>query len=72
MAFDDPLALACDDPLVGRDILEALRATPWPAYLYVHLADWAQAKVHAKVALGDPISNNTDPSELRAMVISGL
>ena len=55
MPFDDSFALAYDDPLVGRDILEGFRGALRPPDRDVHLGDWAQAKVDAKVTLRNVI-----------------
>ena len=55
MPFDDTLTLLSDDLLVRRDILEGFRVGLGPAYGDVHLGGWAQAKVDAKVTLGEEI-----------------
>src|SRR5215469_14330142 len=55
MPFDDALTLLSDDLLVRRDILEGFRVGLGPAYGDVHLGGWAEAKVDAKVTLGEEI-----------------
>ena len=56
MPFDDSLTLAYNDPLVGRNLLEGFRGALRPAYGDVHLGEWAQAKMNAKVTLRHEIS----------------
>ena len=56
MPFDDALTLLSDDPLVRGDILEGFRVALGPAYGDVDLGGWAQAKVDAKVTLGEEIA----------------
>jgi len=55
MPLDDALTLLSDDLLVRRDILEGFRVGLGPAYGDVRLGSWAEAKVDAKVTLGEKI-----------------
>ena len=56
MPLDNSSTLARNDPLIGGDIFEGFRSALGPADGDVHFGEVAQAKVDAKVALGDEIA----------------